>query len=799
MLDQKCEDGHEVSVLESAINFAGQGWAVVPIPFREKGPTIFGWQHLRLTAHDANKYFNGRPQNIGVLLGAASGGLVDIDLDSPEAVKLADFFLPKTGLVFGRRSKPKSHRLYICEDASYKKFNNPLMLKSDSEVDRKNACIAEIRGNNGGKGLQTVFPPSVHPSGEHIEWHSEGAAPTIMAADLERAVSKLCAAAIIAKYWRGGIRQEMALAVGGILLRHGFNGAEAKHFIKAICFGVNDEEAESRVHSVDYTAARLATGESCYGIPKLAELTDQKIVDSVCVWLGIEVHRGSVPVQQFVGDPKPLDFTLKPVEKLEDGCLPEVLVRWLRPASRVIGCPYDFLVLSAIVTAGSLIGARVRVKPIENSDWFVVPNLYGGLVGLPSTKKTPALDETQQVIASLQQKARVELKARMEDYEIDQYLYEKAAKEAYGKAKSRSEIKEHLEELTKPSTPVLRRYQTNDVTTPKLIQFLGENPNGILLFRDELIGWLRSLENDYERSARAFILEVWKGAISYELARADGREIPLTSGTLSIIGGIQPSRLQRYVAEAYSLDNSDGLLQRLSLVYPDAISRSAKPTASDYQSKKDGYAVAKYAFDCLAERDFRGNCFSPNGDKYLPIRFSEEAQKLVDVWQDGIEVEAEAMQAADEPFAAYLYKLPTTCFSIALIFHCLENAMQTNFPDEISRETTVKSLDYTSYLVSHARRIYALGENQIFDLGRKLVEKLKCGDLKQGFTAREIKRKKWSGFGAPDDISEVLALLVDYGYLTAIENPSGRRTTKFFYPQSLEAGTESNTHDRDPP
>ena len=419
------------------------------------------------------------------------------------------------------------------------------MIKSSVDVDRKNTCIAEIRGNSNGKGLQTVFPPSVHESGELIEWSSEGLAATISFLDLERAVSQLCVAALIASYWRSGIRQDMALAPSGALLRHGFDQAYAKHFIKAICSSAKDEDLGSRIQAVDFTAARIGKGENCYGLPKLAELTDQKIVVAFCEWLDVNTG-GDGKANQFTSDPRQLDCTLKSVEKLVDSCLPQILVNWLRPASRVIGCPYDFLVLSAIVTAGSLIGARVRLKPIEHSDWFVVPNLYGGLVGLPSTKKTPALDETQQPILTLQHKARTELKAGLEDFEIDQHLYDKASKEAYGKGKTRKEIKEHLGSLVKPSAPVLRRYQTNDVTTPKLIHFLAENPNGLLLFRDELIGWLSSLENDYEKSGRAFILELWKGAISYELARVDGREIPLTSGTLSIIGGIQPSRLQKY-------------------------------------------------------------------------------------------------------------------------------------------------------------------------------------------------------------------------------------------------------------
>lgn len=51
---------------------------------------------------------------------------------------------------------------------------------------------------------------------------------------------------------------------------------------------------------------------------------------------------------------KPLDSTLKPVEKIDIDCLPKVLTNWLVPASKVIGCPLDFLVLSSIVITGNL-------------------------------------------------------------------------------------------------------------------------------------------------------------------------------------------------------------------------------------------------------------------------------------------------------------------------------------------------------------------------------------------------------------------------------------------------------------
>ena len=67
-------------------------WWLIPIPFRQKAPIITGWPELRLKQVD----FRGRfelPSNAGVLLGVpCTNGLylIDVDLDSPEAVQLAD-------------------------------------------------------------------------------------------------------------------------------------------------------------------------------------------------------------------------------------------------------------------------------------------------------------------------------------------------------------------------------------------------------------------------------------------------------------------------------------------------------------------------------------------------------------------------------------------------------------------------------------------------------------------------------------------------------------------------------------
>jgi RecA-family ATPase len=126
--------------------------------------------------------------NIGVILGEASGGLTDADLDCHEAVELAPKVLLETGAVFGRASKPRSHHLYrVAGPAPTIKFLDPTTGKS----------LLELRGDG---GLQTVLPGSVHPSGELIEWAEEGEPATVESAALVEAAKRLAAFCLIRRY-----------------------------------------------------------------------------------------------------------------------------------------------------------------------------------------------------------------------------------------------------------------------------------------------------------------------------------------------------------------------------------------------------------------------------------------------------------------------------------------------------------------------------------------------------------------------------------------------------------------------
>ena len=73
--------------------------------------------------------------------------------------------------------------------------------------------------------------------------------------------------------------------------------------------------------------------------------------------------------------------------------------------------PADFLIVPLLVVCASVIGTSCRIRPKQQDDWDVVPNLWGGIVGPPSMMKTPALNEAvNKTLGRLEAAAGIERK-----------------------------------------------------------------------------------------------------------------------------------------------------------------------------------------------------------------------------------------------------------------------------------------------------------------------------------------------------------------------------------------------------
>lgn len=211
--------------------------------------------------------------NIGLLLGTNGNGRVDVDCDCLESVELAPHFLPSTGFIHGRPSRPRSHYWYT---------GTPLPEHRQFEFDGEMLVELRVVG-------QTVVPPSIHPTGEQLAWDEATGTPATVAGDvISSAVRELAAATLTVRHFpKEGSRHEFALALAGFLLRQsGWDAARASHFVTTVAAKAGDDEISDRQTAVETTAERLAAGDKAIGGNRLRELLGSAVFDKLCEWLG---------------------------------------------------------------------------------------------------------------------------------------------------------------------------------------------------------------------------------------------------------------------------------------------------------------------------------------------------------------------------------------------------------------------------------------------------------------------------------------------------------------------------------
>ena len=98
----------------------------------------------------------------------------------------------------------------------------------------------------------------------------------------------------------------------------------------------------------------------------------------------------------------------------------------------------------------------------------------------------------------------------------------------------------------------------------------------------------------------------------------------------------------------------------------------------------------------------------------------------------------------------------------------------------VSEEAMARALAIESYLVSHAHRAYASGNECETAAAKAILLHIREGDLDEGFTAREIHRKGWSQASSREEVQAGLDLLTEGNYVARNPEqigPKGGRPT----------------------
>ncbi len=511
-------------------------------------------------------------------------------------------------------------------------------------------------------------------------------------------------------------------------------------------------------------------------------LAFEAYVSSNCVEADIYFQENTDITPTFDDDPEAINEVLSEVLPCPLDTLPPGIVDWIRGHADQMQVAEDALAAPLIVYMGSLIGRKRGLRLRQGSNWIEYPNLWGMLVGRPSMMKSPSMKAVRRPLEVLADHASKEHKLALKKHENDVLCWKirkKVAEDNYkdefkkfaGK-KGPNPVEANIEE--EPIQPKMRRYKTEDATTEKLGELLIDNPQGLLLFRDELSGWLNSFEKNGREGDRQFFLESWSGDEEFDVDRIGRGSLHIPALCLSIFGSIQPGPLSQYVRSAVQGGiGDDGFIQRFQvMVWPDP---------KDSWELVEGINISSLEAPIYRVFEYLNDLKFNHEGKPEILSFTDEAQKLFNEWQGDFE---KRLRSGNLPphLEAHLTKYKKLLPALCIIFAHLKEAIEGRYPESISAQALQIALQWLDYFESHARRVYESGKNTVPKAAKELIARIKKGEVQVPFSIRDVYYSNhWSGLATANQVEEVVEYLQEKYYLAGkIIKTTGRPTEKFW-------------------
>lgn len=442
----------------------------------------------------------------------------------------------------------------------------------------------------------------------------------------------------------------------------------------------NDTETEGNP-GLSFALKAAKEVDGLIAVPPPGDFNDLRLAEGLdavarCVWDATKVKRlaDSQPVGTAVQEPhilhprepkfgKPVDlFNVDPVPQIPLDALPVSIASYAKDQAELMGCDHSILAMAALVAAASCLhdGVQIQVKRHDQT-WRESARLWVAVVGSPSSKKSPAISKAIHHVKKIDADRRERSRAEVSRWETQHASRKKGSKD------------DAPLDRPVPNRPPIKRAIVEDTTVEALSEILKDNPQGVLCVRDELTGWLGSMDA-YKSSRsgasadRANWLELYNGG-PRSVDRLGRGSVSIPNWSSCLIGGIQPDMLRRVVAGM----GHDGLLQRFLPLIACAIN------SRGIDRKPDMHAIEQYRelLEHIAE-------IAPSKE---PVLLEEDAH----VVRERVDMLAEKMARAvgHEGLEAWLGKWGGIFARLLLTFHAIECVKLRVHPSKlrVSRET----------------------------------------------------------------------------------------------------------------
>ena len=479
--------------------------------------------------------------------------------------------------------------------------------------------------------------------------------------------------------------------------------------------------------------------------------------------------------------------------------IPVPLRPWAIDNAKRLNVPLECANVPAIAGLAGLCGSRLTVRPKQfDFDWLVALSvLWFALIATSGKKKTTtinyALKPFNEIISELWQaynQRNEETEQDRQNIALEISRIEKQLSSPSKKIeKSKEELRQALVEeklRLKELTPTIVRLKTNDVTREKAADLLAKGSPGITICADELVGWIKDLERPGQEGSRAFFLKGWNGTEDETVDRIGRGTTYVPNLFTLVVGGIQPEILNPYIEKCFQNgEGADGLIQRFQMmIMPDYSECDGyvdqNPDIEAYENVKkifrkifnmkiiadDEFTPSKVNFDAISPTEK-----FPTDDEECGFRknkpflcFDAEGQSVFDQFILALEkrLNNHTLPSAIESFVS---KQRSTMPALAMAFHLINLAAGNKISQMIGKIEAEMAWDWCQFFEEHAFAVFEQSKNLAISAAHALKNRILSGQIKNGASVRDIRRKKWAKLSDGQVVNSGLAVLEEHNII----------------------------------
>ncbi|MFK8059379.1 MAG: DUF3987 domain-containing protein [Polaribacter sp.] len=364
-------------------------------------------------------------------------------------------------------------------------------------------------------------------------------------------------------------------------------------------------------------------------------------------------------------------------------------------AEQTVGYNPEYLSAGILSACATAIGSSIR---LFNGSYDNPPILWLNILGRSGDGKTHSLNFAKQPIAEMDKKSFTRFQSEAQNY-------------------STSDDKNK-------EKPLYNKTILSDFTPEKLSETLQHNKKGVLIFRDELLGWIKSFDKYKKGGDQQMYLEFFNGdAISVD--RVSKGPIRVERPNVNILGGMQPKVLKDM---ASNNRENDGFLARFLFVYPEDL----KPNI--FTGKQIDTAHSQYYGKLIQDLFTTDNKTLKTTESQIEIYKEWQSEKVEQCHHDDLETLIQS-------------KLETYLWRLALILEMIDQTSKDSFSDELSDKSLNNAIMLVEYFRENALRVYNklsstnpldnLTENKL-ELFKELPPEFKKGEQMELFKKHKV-------------------------------------------------------------